>query len=286
MSAVAPASAPGRASAALAEAGKLGAFLRRDFLIAWSYRAAFFSDAAALFLQAVSFYFISLMVNPDVIPTYGGREATYMEFVAVGIALGVFMQLGLGRVAAAIRNEQLTGTLESLLMTPTATATIQLGSVVYESIYVPLRTAVFFLIVGVTFGLHFEPSGFLPALVVLLVFIPFVWGLGIASAAATLTFKRGNAGIGFLVAILTLFSGAYFPLELLPDWIATAAHANPLALAIGAMRNALLGGTGWAGVGPALLVLVPLSALSLAGGILAFRAALRRESRRGSLGLY
>lgn len=269
-----------------AELGKLSAFLRRDFLIAWSYRAAFFSDAAALLLQAVSFYFIGLMVNPDVIPSYGGREASYMEFVAVGIALGVFMQLGLGRVAAAIRNEQLTGTLESLLMTPTTTATIQLGSVVYESIYIPVRTAIFFLVVGLTFGLYFDPSGFLPALLVLLVFIPFVWGLGIASAAATLTFKRGGGGIGFGVAVMTLFSGAYFPLELLPGWIAVTAEANPLALAIGAMRNALLGGTGWTGVGPALLVLVPFSALSLGGGILAFRVALRRERRRGSLGLY
>lgn len=276
----------GRTSAFAAELRKLPAFLRRDFLIAWSYRAAFFSDAAALFLQAISFYFIGLMVNPDVLPTFGGSEVTYLEFVAVGIALSVFLHLGLGRVATAIRNEQLLGTLESLLMTPTATATIQLGSIVYDSVYVPIRTALFFAVIGVAFGLHFEASGFLPALVVLLAFIPFVWGLGIASAAATLTFKRGSGGIGLGAAVLTLLSGAYFPLDLLPSWAAAAAELNPLALAIDGMRDALLGGTGWSGVDRALLALVPLSALSLAGGFLAFRAALRREQRRGSLGLY
>jgi len=275
-----------RTSALGSELPKLAAFVRRDFLVAWSYRAAFFSDAAALFLQAISFYFIGLMVNPAVLPTFGGRTATYLEFVAVGIALSVFLHLGLGRVATAIRNEQLTGTLESLLMTPTSTATIQLGSVVYDSIYIPIRTALFFAVIGIAFGLHFEASGFLPALVVLLAFIPFVWGLGIASAAATLTFKRGTGGVAMGVALLTLFSGAYFPLGLLPDWLAATAALNPLALAIDAMRQALLGGAGWSQVAGTLAVLVPLSALSLAAGFLAFRAALRRERRRGSLGLY
>ena len=59
-----------RVSAAAGELGKLSAFLRRDFLTAWSYRATFFTDAAALFLQALSFYFVGLMVNPEVLPSY------------------------------------------------------------------------------------------------------------------------------------------------------------------------------------------------------------------------
>jgi ABC-2 type transport system permease protein len=268
------------------ELAKLPAFLRRDFLVAWSYRMLFVSDVAALAFQALSFYFIGLMVDPGVLPTYGDTRATYMEFVVVGIALGVFVQLGLGRVAAAIRNEQLMGTLESLLMTPTHPATIQLGSVVYELIYIPVRTAVFFAVVAIAFGLSFEPGGLLPALAILLLFIPFVWGLGVASAAATLTFKRGSGGIGLGVTALTLFSGAYFPLDLLPGWGTTLAELNPIAIAIEGMRESLLGGAGWSQTGRALLVIAPLSAVSLTAGLLAFRASLRRERKRGSLGLY
>jgi ABC-2 type transport system permease protein len=276
----------GRLALVAGELAKLPAFLRRDFLVAWSYRMMFFSDAAALGFQALSFYFIGLMVDPSVLPIYGGSRATYMEFVAVGIALGVFIQLGLGRVAAAIRNEQLMGTLEALLMTPTQPTTIQLGSVVYELIYIPVRTAIFFAVVAIAFGLSFEPGGLLPALVILLVFIPFVWGLGVASAAATLTFKRGSGGIGLGVTVLTLFSGAYFPLDLLPGWATTVAELNPIAIAIEGMRETLLGGGGWSQAGRALLVVTPVSALSLAAGLLAFRASLRRERRRGTLGLY
>jgi ABC-2 type transport system permease protein len=283
---LAPAARAGRLAVVLGEVRKLPAFVRRDFLVAWSYRLSFVTEWASLLLQAFMFYFIGLMVDPGKLPAFGGSQATYMEFVAVGIALSGFMHLALGRVASGIRNEQLAGTLESLMMTPTASATIQVGTVVYDLLYIPLRTGLFFLLVAVGFGLHFEPSGILPATVVLLAFIPFVWGIGIATAGGILTFRRGAGGAAFGVTVLTLFSGAYFPLELLPDWVSNLARFNPIAIVVDGMRQPLLGGTGWVDTGADVLVLLPLSAASLALGVTAFRLALRRERRRGSLSLY
>ena len=269
-----------------AELGKLTAFLRRDFLIAWSYRLAFVSEWAGLALQAVTFYFVGKMIDPSVLPTYGGSPATYMEFVAIGIAMTAFVQLALSRVGHGLRGEQVQGTLESLLMTPTSPTTIQLGTVFYDVLYIPLRTAVFLVLVGFAFGLDFHADGFVPALVVLFAFIPFVWGLGVANAGFLLTFRRGGGAAALLFTMLALFSGAFFPLDLLPGWLQDAAELNPIAIAIEGMREPLLGGTGWEGVGSDILVLLPLSIVSLGAGLLVFRAALRRERRRGSLGLY
>lgn len=265
---------------------KLPAFLRRDLLVAWSYRLAFVTEWGALALQAVMFYFVSLLVDPTTLPEYGDSRATYMEFVAVGIALNTFVALALSRVGVGLRGEQVQGTLESLLATPTAPATIQVGTVFYDVLYVPVRTVVFLLLTALAFGLDFEAGGFLPALTVLLAFIPFVWGLGIMNAGFILTFRRGAGVSGFVVSILTVFSGAFFPLDLLPSWGARIAELNPIALAIDGMRGPLLGGTGWTDVPGELAVLLPLSVLSLGLGVLAFRAALARERRLGSLGLY
>jgi ABC-2 type transport system permease protein len=277
---------PSRSAVLLGELRKLPAFLRRDFLVAWSYRLSFVSEWAALLLQALMFYFVGLLVDPDKLPSFGGSRATYMEFVAVGIALAGFMQVALGRVAAGLRGEQLMGTLESLLMTPTASATMQVGTVLYDLVYIPLRTALFLVLIAVGFGLHFEASGFLPAAVVLLAFVPFVWGIGIATAGGILTFRRGAGFAAFGVTVLTLFSGAFFPLELLPGWASDLAGLNPITMVVDGMRQPLLGGTGWADTGRAVLVLLPLSAASLGAGIALFRLALRRERRRGSLSLY
>ena len=277
---------PGRLTIFAREAMKLPAFARRDLIVAWSYRFAFFSDAFALVIQAFLFYFVGLLVDQQKLPEYGGDRVSYMEFVAIGIALAAFVTVGLGRISAALRREQMIGTLESMLLTPTSPATIQLGSVVYDLIYVPLRTAVFLVAIAVGFGLDFNTSGLLPALLVLFVFVPFVWGLGLVSAAGTLTFRGGSAGVNFGVTLMTLASGAYFPLALLPGWLEAIAAYNPMAIAIEGMREPLLGVVSWPDTVDAVLVLVPLAVVSLAVGVYAFRLALRRERRRGTLGLY
>lgn len=275
-----------RLSLVRSELRKLPAFLRRDLLIAWSYRLSFFSEWVTLAIQALLFYFLGQLVGPLAVPGIARGSVSYMEFVAVGIALGGFVQIALRRVADGLRGEQMTGTLESLLMTPTAPATVQIGTVLYDLIYVPVRTVVFLVIVTVAFGLDFEPMGLLPAALIMLAFIPFIWGLGIVNAGFLLTFRRG-ASVGAIgVTILTAFSGAYFPLSLLPDWVEPTAALNPIAIAVDGMRKPLLDGPDWSAFGGDLLVLVPISLLSLLVGAVCFRFALRREARRGSLGLY
>jgi ABC-2 type transport system permease protein len=265
---------------------KLPAFVRRDFLVAWSYRMSFVSDIVGLVGQIVVFYFVGKLVDPSRLPSYNGARVSYLEFASVGIAIGVFIQFGLDRVSVAMRGEQLMGTLESVLMTPTAPATVQLGSVAFDLLYVPLRTAAFLGGSTLAFGLHFSSAGLLPALILLLAFIPFVWGLGVLTAALLLTFRRGSGLVGIGVVILGLLSGVYFPLSLLPGWLSGVAKANPVALAINGMRDTLLGSSTFVDVAPTILLLVPISAVSLALGLGAFRLAVRRERRNGTLGLY
>jgi ABC-2 type transport system permease protein len=268
------------------EPAKLLAFARRDLLVAWSYRFSFVSDAVSLAGFTLIFYFIGLMVDSDRLPTYAGTRVTYLEFAVIGLALGMVMQLALERVAQAVRGEQLMGTLESVLLTPTSLPTIQLGSVMFDLIYTPLRTGVFLLATSLAFGLHLEPSGIGPALLVLAAFIPFMWGIGVAGAGMILTFRRGAGLLTAAMLVLALLSGVYFPSDLLPGWLTAPAAANPVAIAIEAIRDALLGGAGWGGALKAAALLLPMSLASLALGWAAFRLALRRERRLGTVGLY
>jgi ABC-2 type transport system permease protein len=270
----------------LQEIAKIPAFVRRDLMVALSYRSAFVGDALNLATQAVMFWFIGKMVDPATLPTYGGSRTTYMEFVAIGMVLSLVIVLLLQRVATAVRQEQMIGTFESLLATPTATATVQVGSAAYDLLYVPIRAAIFLLVIALGFGLHFDVGGVPPALAVLAAFVPFVWGLGLLSAAAMLTFRRGGGGVLIGATVLGLLSGAYFPLTLLPGWLQAVASVNPVAIAIDGVRQALLSGDGWASLEPEVLLLVPMAAASLAAGILAFRLGLARERRNGTLGLY
>jgi ABC-2 type transport system permease protein len=121
---------------------------------------------------------------------------------------------------------------------------------------------------------------------VLAAFMPFVWGLGLVSAAAIVTFRRGGGMTAVAGMVLGLSSGAYFPLSVLPGWLADVLAWNPMAIALEAMRSALIGGEGWDVVGPDVLLLTPMSVLTVLAGSFAFQAAVARERRRGSLGMY
>jgi ABC-2 type transport system permease protein len=276
----------GRPRVVVGELAKIPAFLRRDVLVALSYRAIFVSDLVGIAFMSTSFYFVGKMLDPRALPSFNGVRVSYIEFVLIGIVLGGFIQIGLARVTSALRNEQMTGTLESLLMTPTTPTTVQLGSATYDLVYVPIRTGIILGVAALGFGLDFQAGGVLPALLVLVLFIPFVWGLGLVGAGAVLTFKRGGGAIHIGSMTMMLTSGAYFPLQLFPSWLANVAEFNPMALALDGMRQGLLGGAGVSEVTSHLLLLAPMSAVSLALGALAFRLGLRREQRRGTLGLY
>ena len=269
------------------ESRKLSAFLRRDILIAWSYRLSFISDWINMLVQVVVFNFVGKLVDPSVIARLGvGEGVSYLEFVAIGIALSSFMAIALGRVNTVIRQEQVQGTLESLLLTPTAFTTIQMGSVVYDLVYVPIRTLIFLGLTTLVFGAHYEWSGLGPALGILIVYIPFVWGIGIVAAAWTLTFKRGTGVVGLLTTAITLTSGAYFPIDVLPSWLQGFAKILPMTIALEGIRDAMLEHAGWAETLPVIGILAPCAVVSLGLGTLAFRAAFTRERRRGTLGLY
>jgi ABC-2 type transport system permease protein len=276
------ADAPSRIS----ELRKLSAFVRRDFLVQWSYRLSFLTSFVGLFGGALIFYFIGQMVDPTTIPTVGGKQVSYLEFAVVGMTLGGFVHLGLERVSAALRNEQLMGTLESLLTTPTSSQTIQIGSILFDLIFIPLRMCLLLLMLGLVFGLGLDIGGVPEALVLLVFFMPFVWGLGILAAAITLTFRRGAGMVGLAIAGLTLISGLYFPIALLPNWLETASAANPLTIAASGLRDALLGNTGWDSIGGDILILLPLSIVSILVGAFAFKLALSRERRLGTMGAY
>jgi ABC-2 type transport system permease protein len=273
-------------SVLVAEVRKVPAFMRRDLLILLSYRVAFASDLLYIAIQAIMFGFVAQLIDPSTLPTYGGVRASYFDFVMIGVVITTVSGLLLQRVATAIRQEQMIGTLEALLVTPTSPTTVQAGSVAFDLLFIPVRMGLLLTAVAITLGLGYEPSGMLPSLVLLAVFVPFVWGLGLVTAAAIVTFRRGEGVLGVTMSVLGLASGAFFPLALLPDWIQTLAEANPVAIAMEGTREALIGGAGWGALGPDLLVLGALSVAALFAGVTAFRAALGREHRRGTLGLY
>ena len=273
-------------SAFLPEMRKLSAFLRRDALIAWSYRRGAVSDVVGMLVQALMFYFLSALVDPARFSQLGGTRADYMGFVVVGLTVAAFYQIGVTRMMGAVQNERMMGTFETLLVTPTAYATLQLGFVIYDILRIPVRTGIFLVLATTLFGVRVHWAGMAQVAVIVLAFLPFVWGAAAALTAAVVTFRQASSLIGLANFILILSSGTYFPLQLLPSWLATTAAINPLAIALHAARAALLGGAAWAVTLPQAAVVCAMSIAAWIIGTFAFRFALERERHTGNIGLY
>lgn len=279
--------AGGRALPSFAlEFGKVWAFLRRDALTAWSYRRGAVSELVGLLGQAGMFYFFSFLVDPTRMPLLGGTRADYLAFVIVGLTVATFYLTGVGRMMSAVRNEQLMGTFEALLMTPTALATLQLGLVIYDLIHIPVRAIIFLGLAVAVFGVDLHWAGIGQALVVILALLPFIWGVAAGLTAVVVTFRQATYLIAIANFALVIGSGTYFPVSLFPRWFATAAAYNPLALTLDGVRGALLGGEGWGMVAPQILLILAISMPVWMLGMIAFRAALERERHAGTLGLY
>lgn len=268
------------------EAPKLAAFVRRDFRIMLTYKVGSLTGLLGIIVQVVALSLLGKLIDTSRMPEFDGIRATYVEFVVIGVCLNMAVLLLLHELARALRNEQLTGTLESLLVTPTRIETVQFGSTLFNVLYVPLRLGLFLAAIAIVFGLKLHAGGILPATVLTLEFLPLLWGIGLLAAAAVLRFRRGTGMVGMGVAVVGVGSGVFFPLSVLPSWLARLDAYNPLAIVLAALRDALIGGAGWHQLEAPLIELLPLAVVSSVAGIVLFRYFLRRERRLGTLGLY
>lgn len=268
------------------ELRKIAAFVRRDWLVLLSYRTGFITDWLGLLAQVVLFGFISQIVDVSAIPEYGGRQPSYLEFATIGIVVNTILSIGLGTLVSVVSGEQRTGTLEQVLSTSVRMTTYQVGSAAFTLLYTPLRTAVLLGVVALVLGGRFAFGSVVPAIVVLVAFVPVVWGIGLAGAGNAITIRRGSGIAGFAGMLFGTASGAYFPIDLFPSWLQSAMRYNPVTITLEALRATLLGGAVWQDVVRPVGVLLLWGVVAVALGTVVFRVALRRELRRGTLHLY
>ncbi len=271
-----------RPAAALTRTHVLRALVRRDWQILRSYRTSLVSDLVFGFLNLVAYYFISRTVRARVDANLQGAP-TYFDFAAAGIALSVVLQAATVGVTRRIREEQLTGTLEMLVVQPIASAEIALGLAGFPFLFAVARALVYLLLAGLLLGLSLGATSW-PGLVTALVAAGLSFSaIGVALAALVLVFKRAEVLGGALVFGMSLLGGAVFPTQVLPSWLAPLSYLVPTRYAFNAMRGALFGAVGW--VGPSL-VLLGFTVVALPLALALFSAAVRYNARRGALNQY
>jgi ABC-2 type transport system permease protein len=261
------------------------AFLWRDFLIAASYKTAFVADLAGVLFKTITFRYIGAAFEGSVSGSLTYHQS-YFAFLLIGIALTDFVHTSVDTFAVSVRDSQMTGTLEVVLLSPIRMAEM----VVYSSLWPYVHTGIKF-VAYVAFGwflfdLPVAPGGIAPALVVVVLTVLCFAPLGIISAAIIVVFKRGAWFQTLISASGVLLGGVAYPSSVLPAWAQAVGNALPLTHAANAMRGVLLNGQSFVQVGGDLTFMVVFALVTIPLSLWMFQLSVGRAKQLGTLTQY
>ena len=259
------------------------AFFKRDLSMALSYRLNFLMQLVGILFSVSTFYFLSLLFGSALVPQLEQYGGDYFSFVLIGLAFSGFMGLSLSSFATSIRESQVMGTLEIMLLSPTRLSAIVLSSSLWSYVLTTIRVVFYLLLGALIFGFSISQANFITALVVLVLSITSFSGIGILSAAIVLIVKKGDPVAWALGGVSSLLAGVYYPITVLPDWLEPVSRFLPLTYALDGMRMAMLTDASLYEIRLDILALLGFTLVLTPLAFLVFRKALKRAKMEGSL---
>jgi ABC-2 type transport system permease protein len=259
---------------------RVRAFVVRDFQLAVSYRLEFFLRVLMILIVVTTFYFVSRIFTGGETPFAQWRDP--LAAWITGLAVLNYFMTGFSSLANAIRSEQMQGTLESVLLSPISVPTVVVASSAWDFVLATFHSSLYLFFGWVFFDVHYRGS-FLLALLFLILTTMVLACIGILSASFAMVFKRGDP-LGMLLGTgSALFSGVFFPTQLLPAGFRTISRLLPPTYGLDGIRRVLLEGQGLTQVREPLIALFLFLAVLLPFSLWVFSRAVRRAKREGSL---
>ncbi len=254
------------------------AVMRRDLHVFVSYRTRIVSQLMTSVFSITLFYYVSKLVH---VKGFGSPES-YFGFVVVGIAL-VSIMYSCFSIPELLRQELIAGTFDRLLLSPFGAIRGVIAMTLFPLLYSFVIAAFTLGLACIMFGLQLHWSTVplsVPAMgLALLAFLPF----GLLFAALTVAIKQGAIGTSWVIALISIVGGLYFPITLLPQWAQTAAKMQPFTPATDVLRHLLVDSPQSTSIEAALIRLVAFAAVLLPLSIFALSSAIRTGQRRGTI---
>lgn len=254
------------------------AVLRRDLTVYLSYRTRIFSQVLTSIFSLTLFYYVSRLVHVSGFKS----PSSYFGFVVVGISM-VSVMYSCFSIPDLVRQELVAGTFDRLLLSPFGAVRSVVAMTLFPLIFSFVLASLTLGLGCILFGLQLHwstvPLSVPVMALALLAFLPF----GLLFAALTLLIKQGNVGTSWLIALLSIVGGLYFPVTLLPHWAQTAAKLQPFTAATSVLRHLLVNSAAVETPGLQLAKLALFAAILMPLSIAALAGAIRVGQRRGTI---
>jgi len=261
--------------------GALAAFVGRAVATRLSYRTQLSLGLASTVLSAVVLVFVGRVVAV----AGGGFEArygmTYTEFAVLGVVVHGAASSGLGAFRAAVRREQLQGTIEHLLLSRGPASALVVLSGAGDVLSACAGGAALLALCSRVGGFPVQVSW--PLVGAVCLYAATMCGLGLASAGVVLVTKEGEPVSWLLATLSALAGGVYFPPDLLPECVRAVSRALPTTHVLAVVRGAASGG---GDARASLLFLSAAAVVACGAGAATLRWGLARARGAGTLGEY
>jgi ABC-2 type transport system permease protein len=220
---------------------------------------------------------------------YGGTSSQEGQldlvlYLGIGTVVWAYLRAVFANVGEMVAWERWEGTIEYTMMAPISRLAHMLGVSLFSIIYGLARSALLLGVLSLFFSVDLSHANLGGAALILLVGSVSFLGFGIMAAVLPLLFPERGEEMTFVISsILLLVSGVYYPISVLPDWMEPLATISPATYVLEGMRAALLEGTPTLALGPSILPILILGALTLPIGIAVFNWGERFAKRTGRL---
>ncbi|MBO0835125.1 MAG: ABC transporter permease, partial [Actinobacteria bacterium] len=206
--------------------------MRRDYLVWRSYRF----HAVGQFLGAVGLLIVTYYVGRAL----AGVNTNYIAYFLVGVTFTDLLIVCLRSTQVSLREAQIMGTFETMLMTPLPVWQFMAGCGAYRLVSSWARTAVIILGATTVFG-YWHGANVFSSLMILVPAVAVFVSMGLIAGAASIVFKQADHLIAGYVGLSFVCSGTVFPVVLLPGWIQGLTGLLPMAHVLKGIRLALDG---------------------------------------------
>lgn len=212
------------------------AIVRRDLAVYLSYRFRLLSQVATAFFAVTLFYYVSRMVTVD---SFADADA-YFAYVVVGLIILQVIQSAVG-LPSTLRQELYAGTFERIVLSPFGAVWGSIAMCVFPFLRATAVALISLALAGLVYGLPIEWDTALLAVPVAALGAACFCAFGLLFAALMLLARQALAGVGWVMAGMSLVAGFYFPPELLPAWVRWMSDVQPFTPMIDLLRNVLVG---------------------------------------------
>ena len=264
---------------------KVYIFIKRGWITFTSYKMEFILNYMSLFVLITIFYFVSSMFKGTEIPSLEKYGGNYTTFIVIGVVFQWFISTSLRSFGSSIRNEQIMGTLEFLLLSRSSLFSILFYSALWSFTRLLLNSMVFFMFAVLIFGISFHIN-ILSVLWILFFSIASLSGIGMMSAGMILLFKQGDPFNWIFATLSGLLSGTLFPIEVMPSFLKSISYLLPTTYALHALRQSLILNTSlYSNIKP-IIILISFSLVSIPMGYFIFKWGFNKALIKGNLSQY